>query len=107
VGFLSRTVICDGYIRRETKAITEVHVQPKTYELLGLALAGTCMGFLLPYWVPHAVGSVADQVLVVVRTAPNLTLDQYAGLGFWFGALLVGRGFLRRWRKRRIGGEES
>lgn len=81
-------------------------VQPKTYELLGLALAGTCMGILLPYWVPDVVGSVAGQGLLVVRAVRKLTIDQYAGLGFWLGTLLLVRGFLRRRRNRRPGGSE-
>ena len=81
-------------------------MQPKTYELLGLALAGACMGFLLPYWVPNVVGSVADQGLVVVQTVQSLRFDHYAGLGFWFGMLLVIRGFLRRWRNHQPGGNE-
>lgn len=80
-------------------------MQPKTYELLGLTLAGTCVGFLLPFWVPDVVGSVADQALVAVRTVGDLRVDHYAGLGFWFGMLLMIRGFLRRRRKRRPGGD--
>ena len=104
VDFLSRIVIRDGYIRGKAKAW--IHVQPKTYELLGLALAGTCLGFLLPFWVPDVVGTVAEQAAVAVRISRALTLDQYAGIGFWFGALLVARGFLARWRGRRMGGEK-
>lgn len=79
-------------------------MQPKTYELLGLALAGICLGFLLPFWVPDVVGTVAGQAALAVRATWSLTPDQYAGIGFWVGALLVARGFLNRWRGRRMRG---
>lgn len=81
-------------------------MQPKTYELLGLAIAGTCLGFLLPFWVPDVVGAVIEQAAIVVRTSQNLSLDQYVGLGFWVGTLLVCKGFVGRWRQRRLEGRE-
>lgn len=83
------------------------YVQPKTYELLGLALAGTCMGFLLPYWVPDVVGAVFGQAAIVLEATLDLRLDHLVGLGFWLGTLLVIRGFVGRWRDRRIGGGEQ
>lgn len=73
-------------------------MQPKTYELAGLAIAGTCLGFLLPYWVPDVASSVATQAATAVGLAREFRLDQYVGVGFWLGTLLVFRGFLARWR---------
>lgn len=75
------------------------HVQPKTYELFGLALAGACLGFLLPYWVPDVVGSVVGQALVIVETVGSVRLDHFVGVGFWLGTALVVLGFLRRRRR--------
>lgn len=80
-------------------------MKPKTYELLGLAIAGTCLGFLLPFWVPDVVGTVLAQARVTLEAIQSLSLARSVGLGFWFGVLLVGKGFLGRWRERRLGGE--
>lgn len=74
-------------------------MQPKTYELVGLALAGASLGFLLPYWVPDVVGSVTGQVLLLVETVWSVRLDHVVGVGFWLGLALVARGFLRRRRR--------
>lgn len=73
-------------------------MRPKTYELFGLALAGACLGFLLPYWVPDVVGSLIGQVLVIVETVGSVRVDHFVGTGFWLGMALVVRGFLRRRR---------
>ena len=81
-------------------------MQPKTYELLGLAMAGTCLGFLLPFWVPDVVGTVIGQATILVRMGQNISVDEYVGIGFWVGTLLVCKGFIGRWRQRQRGGRE-
>lgn len=73
-------------------------IHPKSYELVGLALLGTCMGFLLPYWVPDLGASVATQLMTFVRSVQTLTVREWAGLGFWLGVVFVVRGAHLRWR---------
>lgn len=87
-----------------TESERMIGIQPKSYELVGLALAGTCMGFLLPFWVPDLGASVSAQVAMLSRTIRTLTIRQWAGLGFWFGVILVTRGTHLRWRGKLDGG---